>query len=84
LDSPVLLNIFTRIVRRTKDGDHPAPLITLTEMFPSHEELWLPDAEGRRYTSELRMVALDISAPEQTECLRTDSARNARFSSGAD
>jgi len=62
LDSPVLLNIFTRIVRRTKECDHPAPLITLTEMFPSHEDLWLPDAEGHRYTSELRMVALDISA----------------------
>jgi len=71
LDSPVLLNIFTRIVRRTKECDHPAPLITLTEMFPSHEDLWLPDAEGHRYTSELRMVALDISASGQTECLGT-------------
>jgi len=30
-----------------------------TEMLPDVEQSWLPDAEGRRYTCELRMVALD-------------------------
>jgi hypothetical protein len=36
-------------------------LITLSEMLPAQEDLWLLDAEGRRYTSELRMVVLDLS-----------------------
>jgi hypothetical protein len=32
--------------------------------------LWLPDAEGNRYTSELRMIALDLAemqTPGQTQ-----------------
>ena len=33
--------------------------VTSSEMLPGPNEVWLPDAEGRRYTSELRVVALD-------------------------
>jgi hypothetical protein len=28
-------------------------------MLPAPDELWLTDKEGRTYTSELRMVAVD-------------------------
>jgi hypothetical protein len=28
-------------------------------MLPGHDELWLGDAHGERYTSELRIVATD-------------------------
>ena len=28
-------------------------------MLPGPDQLWLADAEGRRYTSELRLVAVD-------------------------
>ena len=28
-------------------------------LLPALDQLWLPDAEGRTYTSELRMVAVD-------------------------
>ena len=31
-------------------------------MLPGLGETWLPDAEGRRYTSEFRFVALDVAA----------------------
>ena len=61
LDSPILINIFARIVRRTKESNVPNASITITEMYPAHDELWLPDAEGNRYTNELRLVALDLS-----------------------
>jgi len=30
----------------------------MTEMLPGTDELWLQDAAGRRYTSELRLVAI--------------------------
>nr|QEO74849.1 hypothetical protein [uncultured bacterium] len=29
-------------------------------MLPTAERTWLPDAEGRSYTSEFRVVALDL------------------------
>ncbi|MGH9968801.1 MAG: lantibiotic dehydratase, partial [Pyrinomonadaceae bacterium] len=61
LDSPILINLFARVIRHTKECDQPDPIITVMEMFPTHDELWLPDAAGNRYTSELRMVALDLS-----------------------
>ncbi|ACY16840.1 lantibiotic dehydratase [Haliangium ochraceum] len=32
-----------------------APRLTVSEMLPGPEELWLSDAEGQRYTSEFRM-----------------------------
>jgi hypothetical protein len=60
-DSPHCVNIFTKAVRQSAMTDAPERPITLSEMVPSLEEIWLPDAEGQRYTSELRFVALDIS-----------------------
>ncbi|HEX8556617.1 MAG TPA: lantibiotic dehydratase [Pyrinomonadaceae bacterium] len=61
MESPTLVNIFARFVRRSAEAGGADALITLSEMLPAQEDLWLPDAEGRRYTSELRMVTLDLS-----------------------
>jgi hypothetical protein len=48
-------------------ADRPAGerWVAFTEMLPGPDELWLADAQGRRYTSELRVVVLDetCSAP---------------------
>jgi hypothetical protein len=33
--------------------------IRFTEMLPTPDEAWLSDADGNRYVSELRLVALD-------------------------
>ncbi|WP_437806163.1 lantibiotic dehydratase [Sorangium sp. So ce1078] len=52
LDSPVYVEIFAKLVRR-------ASAVSITEMLPAIDEAWLLDAEGRSYTSELRIVALD-------------------------
>jgi hypothetical protein len=62
LDSPAYLSSFSRLVRRSAEKDAPEGSVGLSEMLPSFEEVWLPDAEGRRYTSELRLVAVDLSA----------------------
>jgi hypothetical protein len=65
MDSPVLVNIFAKVIRRTRDAGHAGLAVTVSEMFPSHDQLWLRDAEGHSYTSELRMVTLDISGANQ-------------------
>ncbi|MDQ1592162.1 MAG: hypothetical protein QOG71_2789 [Pyrinomonadaceae bacterium] len=68
LDSPVYVNICAKAIRRAHESSsHAKSPITLTEMIPDHGQAWLPDAEGKRYTSELRIVAVDLThrrAPE--------------------
>ena len=39
--------------------DNPRTVLTVTEMLPNPGEWWLTDAEGNRYSSELRLVAVD-------------------------
>jgi hypothetical protein len=57
--SPIGVRVFARVVRHATA--HPAGERTLTfsEMLPGPDELWLPDADGERYTGELRLVAVD-------------------------
>jgi hypothetical protein len=54
-DSPVLIDLLSRAVRRAADDGED---VTISEMLPGPEHAWLPDAQGRRYTSELRLVAI--------------------------
>jgi hypothetical protein len=58
-ESPIYTDIFAKIVRRTKNRPTTEPLITISEMLPDHNQTWLSDAEGQRYTSEFRMVVVD-------------------------
>jgi hypothetical protein len=50
--SPAQVDVFVAYLRNANE-------IGLSEMLPGHDELWLDDARGRRYTSELRVVATD-------------------------
>jgi hypothetical protein len=59
-ESPIYVNIFAKTIRRTTGGRAGGPMITVTEMLPGPDELWLRDAEGNSYTSELRIVAVDL------------------------
>jgi len=59
LDSPVLVEILAKAARKAAKIS-AAATITLSEMLPGHDQLWLPDAEGNRYTCELRTVAVDL------------------------
>jgi hypothetical protein len=57
--SPVLMQILGRLLRATERAHGPQATVALAEMLPDAEHCWLRDAEGRRYTSELRVVAVD-------------------------
>jgi hypothetical protein len=62
LDSPIYVDTLAKLVRQS-GAAAPERALTITEMLPTLEQLWLIDGEGRRYTSELRVVAIDPRAP---------------------
>jgi hypothetical protein len=55
LHSPALVELFVKHARRGSQ-------VTLTEMLPLPEQLWLRDAAGATYAAELRMAAVDPEA----------------------
>ena len=55
--SIVLVNLLAKNIRQTQAAGHTG--FTVTEMLPDLDQLWLTDREGRRYSSELRIVAYD-------------------------
>jgi hypothetical protein len=58
-DSPILVDIFSKMVRRTIAENLPDSSVDVSEMLPQPTQAWLPDINGQRYTSELRIVAVD-------------------------
>ncbi|MFC4854154.1 amino acid adenylation domain-containing protein [Actinophytocola glycyrrhizae] len=48
---------------RALDRAEPAGLMSVGEMLPGPDELWLTDAAGARYTAEFRFVAVDRRGP---------------------
>ena len=59
-DSPLYVDIFAKAVRQAAKADGHS--VAVTEMLPTHEGLWLSDAQGQLYTCELRLVAVDPPA----------------------
>ena len=55
--SIVLVNLLAKNIRQTHAAGHTR--FTVTEMLPDLDQLWLTDREGRRYSSELRIIAYD-------------------------
>ncbi len=66
-DSPIYVDIFAKLVRRDMALDPREVSITISEMLPEPDQLWLPDAEGAHYSSELRFVAVDLILPCEEE-----------------
>jgi hypothetical protein len=59
-DSLLSIDVLARAVRRpAPKGSAEERTATIVEMLPTPDQMWLTDAEGRRYASELRMVAVD-------------------------
>jgi hypothetical protein len=52
LESPVYVEIFTQLVRRSTT-------VSVGEMLPEIDQCWLSDSEKNTYTSELRIIAVD-------------------------
>lgn len=57
LHSPVLGALLVRELRRVARLGEAT--VTFVEMYPGPNQLWLTDADGRRYTSELRITIAD-------------------------
>ena len=55
--SIVLVNLLAKHIRQTRAAGHAE--YSVTEMLPDLDQLWLTDRQGRRYSSELRMIAYD-------------------------
>jgi Lantibiotic dehydratase, N terminus len=60
-DNVVSLNILAKSLRRLQGQPPGSPdvFVQFSEMLPAAESLWLTDADGSLYTSELRFVAVD-------------------------
>lgn len=58
--SPIYVNILAKLVRRTYSDERlPDKTVTVVEMLPAHDDSWLTDHEGNRYTSEFRLTWVD-------------------------
>ncbi|MER5267856.1 lantibiotic dehydratase [Actinosynnema sp. NPDC002837] len=57
-DSPVYVNLLAKFARRAAET---GSVLTVSEMLPRHNGLWLRDGAGQRYTSELRLAAFDLT-----------------------
>jgi hypothetical protein len=55
-----MVNLLGKSIRRTAEAQ--AGPFTITEMLPDLDRLWLRDADGERYTAELRLIAVNMAA----------------------
>ena len=61
LESLAYVELLCKMVRSTQDSDEPSKKIKISEMLPTQDRVWLPDAEDNRYTAELRLVVADAN-----------------------
>jgi amino acid adenylation domain-containing protein len=59
LSSLASVDLLARAARRAARHPGGQGSIGVTEMLPTPQQLWLTDDQGRRYTSELRICAVD-------------------------
>jgi Lantibiotic dehydratase, N terminus len=58
--SPVYVNALAKMIRRVNAAERVADkTISVVEMLPVHDDQWLADREGNRYTSEIRFTWVD-------------------------
>ncbi len=74
LESPASVEVMAKLVRRASEvvGDNAE--LSLSEMLPDPAQLWLTDAQGNTYTSELRIVAVDPKSWRPPESASSRSA----------
>jgi Lantibiotic dehydratase, N terminus len=67
LTSLASIDLISRSLRRARRQAGADATVTVVEMLPAPDQAWLTDAQGLRYTSELRMVAVDQKMADQEE-----------------
>jgi hypothetical protein len=65
LTSLASVDLISRSVRRARRHAGADATVTVAEMLPAPDQAWLTDARGERYTTELRVVAVDLKAADQ-------------------
>jgi hypothetical protein len=77
LTSLASIELLCRGLRRASRNAGQDASVTIAEMLPVPDQAWLFDADGQRYTAELRMVATDIrqEAPPAARALRVSCHR---------
>jgi surfactin synthase thioesterase subunit len=63
LTSPVSISAFCTMLRTAHTGHGPDVPVAFTELLPTPEQAWVPDGQGRRYFSELRLHIRDPRPP---------------------
>ena len=66
LTSLASVDLISRSLRRSRRHANADAQVIITEMLPAPDQLWLTDAQGNRYTAEMRMVAVDQTASGRT------------------
>ncbi|MEV4658608.1 thioesterase domain-containing protein [Micromonospora sp. NPDC049301] len=64
LSSPAFANMFCAMVRAARRYGGDDTTLVVSEMLPTANDAWVPDAAGRRYFSELRLHIVDTDEPE--------------------
>lgn len=59
-NSHVYTEILVKMLRKVRTESQGHRMVSITEMLPRPDQLWLRDAGGNTYTSELRLVARDL------------------------
>jgi amino acid adenylation domain-containing protein len=59
LTSLASIDLISRALRRSRRVAGPEARLSVVEMLPTPEQAWLSDAQGRRYSAELRVVVAD-------------------------
>jgi hypothetical protein len=73
--STLAIEIVAKALRSMREADR-ATSVVVTEMLPRPDQLWVCDTAGRRYTSELRLVAVDHVAQESRARLHRHVTRS--------
>lgn len=56
--SPIYVDVLARLCRNAVTADRKHTM-SISEMLPGPDELWLVDRQGNHYASEIRLVAVD-------------------------
>jgi hypothetical protein len=59
LTSLASIDVISRALRRSRRAAGAEAVVSVVEMLPTPDQAWLADAQGRRYSAELRMVVAD-------------------------
>ncbi|RZU76665.1 surfactin synthase thioesterase subunit [Micromonospora kangleipakensis] len=70
LSSPMFASSLCAMVRAARQQAGGAAAIVVSEALPGPDLAWVPDSQGRRYQSELRIQVVDPALPSTMEVTR--------------